>query len=215
MLSGMTVVGAAYGRVFAALYDPVLAVAERAGLTELRRTVLAGARGRVIEIGAGTGLNLPLYPAGVERIVVTEPDSLMLQRLHRRTAGAPAPVELALAHAEQLPFADRSFDTAVSTLALCTVADVVASTRELRRVLRPDGQLLLLEHIRADTAGLASWQDRVAPAWQRLARGCRCNLDTVAALEQAGFDVADLERRRWRGIPPVLSPLAVGTAVPG
>ena len=118
------------------------------------------------------------------------------------------------AQAEQLPFADGSFDTVVSTLVLCTVGDLSASLREIGRVLTPGGQLLFVEHVRAARTRLARWQDRLHEPWRRFAYGCHCNRDTAAALRDNGFEVGSMEQHRWRGMPRIVQPLVVGRASP-
>lgn len=206
----------AYGTLFTKIYDPFLALGERAGMRELRRSVLADARGAVLEIGAGTGLNLPLYPAsGVQELTLAEPEPSMVARL--RDAGAASSLDPAVvqAGAEELPFADASFDTVVSTLVLCTVGDVAQSLAEIRRVLRPGGQLLLIEHVRGDDGGaLAGWQDRLHGPWKAFGYGCNCNRDTRRLLADAGFSVDALKDGRWRRMPPIVAPLITGAAVP-
>jgi SAM-dependent methyltransferase len=118
------------------------------------------------------------------------------------------------AEAEALPFADASFDTVVSTLVLCTVTDVDASLAEIRRVLRPGGALLLIEHVRADGVVLARWQNRLHGSWRAFGYGCHCNRDTCASLADAGFAVDALGRARWRRMPAIVAPLVTGRAVP-
>jgi ubiquinone/menaquinone biosynthesis C-methylase UbiE len=168
-------------RIFAAFYDRLLAESEREGLADLRSELLSGAAGRTLEIGAGTGLNLDHYPLAVTQLVLTEPDPHMAKRL-RNTLGETTPVaptEVVEASAEELPFDDTSFDTVVSTLTLCTVADPERAAAEARRVLRPDGRFLFLEHVRdADGTGRARWQDRLERPWGWVAGGCHPNRDT-------------------------------------
>ncbi len=202
-----------YGRVFALIYDPFLALGERAGMREMRRQSLAGAHGRVLEIGAGTGLNLPLYPSAVSSLTLADPEPPMIAQLRKRAPlDSGRSVEVVLAPAEQLPFGDDSFDTVVSTLVLCTVADPAASLREIGRVLVPGGRLLFIEHVRAADERLARWQDRLHDPWRRFGYGCHCNRDTVATLRENRFDLADVQERRWRGMPPIVQPLLIGTA---
>jgi ubiquinone/menaquinone biosynthesis C-methylase UbiE len=191
----------------AALYDLVLALGERRSMRALRAAILARADGRTLEIGAGTGLNLPHYPAAVTELTLTEPDGEMARRLRRR-AGAHA---VLLAGADALPFADDRFDTVVSTLVLCTVPDAEAAVAELRRVLRPGGSLLFIEHLRADDARAARRQDRWARPWAVFGGGCRCNRDTLALLRRH-FELGELSRHRWRGMPAIVQPLAAGSA---
>jgi ubiquinone/menaquinone biosynthesis C-methylase UbiE len=177
--------------VFAALYDSVNASMERRWMGLRRRRLLAGASGVVLEIGGGTGANLPHY-RDVDRVVVAEPDPFMRKRLGPKLGDARVPVEVSAAGAEELPFPDGSFDTAVSTLVLCTVPDQESALVEVRRVLRPGGRLLFIEHVRA-TGSTARWQDRIEPLWRRLLGGCHPNRDTVAAIEEAGFEIDSLE----------------------
>lgn len=195
--------------IFAAAYDAGLAGAEQRGLGEARRSLLAGASGRVLELGAGTGLNLPRYPAGVE-VVFTEPDPAMAKRLRRRV-GARAKV--VAAPAEQLPFPDASFDTVVATLAFCTVADVPAALAETRRVLAPGGRLLFLEHVRAEPGtSSARWQRRLRRPWRVLACGCNCDRDFLAELDRAGYVVDELRRESWPFFPTIVRPVVLGSA---
>jgi ubiquinone/menaquinone biosynthesis C-methylase UbiE len=177
--------------VFAALYDPIGASMERRWMGDRRRRLLAGARGAVLEIGGGTGANLANY-RDVERVVVAEPDPFMRRRLEQKLADARVPVEVSVAGAEALPFPDGSFDTVVSTLVLCTVPDQEAALDEVRRVLRPGGKLLFIEHVGA-VGSRARWQDRIEPLWRRLFGGCHPNRDTVAAIEEAGFEIDTIE----------------------
>ena len=138
------------GRIFAAAYDRMSAGSEKAGLADHRLKLIAGARGRVLEIGAGTGANLAFYGDAVESLTVVEPDAPMAERLERKAEQLGRPVELVRAPAEELPFADDSFDVVVSTLVLCTVGDQAKALAELRRVLKPGGRLLFIEHVRAE-----------------------------------------------------------------
>jgi ubiquinone/menaquinone biosynthesis C-methylase UbiE len=194
----------------ALIYDPFLALGERRGMAARRRALLASARGRVLELGAGTGLNLSHYPA-VAELVLSEPDPAMRGRLEHRVARSRRSARVVAAGAEALPFADATFDTVVSTLVLCTVHDLDAALAEVRRVLAPGGRLLLIEHVRASSSRLERWQDRLARPWGAFAAGCRCNQPTVARLEAAGLRV-ELEADRWRGMPALVAPLVVGTA---
>jgi SAM-dependent methyltransferase len=193
-----------WSRIFAVLYDPFLWGAERAGLARLRRDLLAGARGRVVELGAGTGLNLRHYPP-VDELVLTEPDEAMACKLERKAKVTRAP-------AERLPFEDASVDTVVSTLVLCTVPDLPGALAEVRRVLKPEGRLLFLEHVRSDSPRLARWQDRLHGPWKALAEGCSCNRPTLDALRDAGFAVDVQRRAEWKWMPAIVRPIVVGTA---
>ena len=205
---------ATWGRAFSALYDRVLKGTEEAGMRERRREVLAQARGRTIDVGAGTGANLGLFPDGLERIVMAEPDPHMIKRLRAKLAESPADVEPVEAGAENLPFADDSFDTVVFTLVLCTVPDPRAALAEAARVLKPDGQMLFVEHVRAEDPGTARWQDRLERPWKFFADGCRCNRDTVANIEASPLAIEQVEHGQLPKSPPIVRPLVWGRATP-
>jgi SAM-dependent methyltransferase len=202
-----------YGRLFARYYDRAMAASEAAGLADRRRRLLAGASGRVLELGAGTGLNLAHYPPGIEQLVLTEPEAPMLARLRERAAGHDPPATVVGAPAERLPAADASVDTVVTTLTLCTVDDLAAALREVHRVLAPGGRLLFLEHVRAGDERLARRQDLLAPLWLRVAHGCHCNRATLAAIEAAGLVPHDVEHDRMPRVPRIVEPLIAGAAV--
>ncbi|HET9185127.1 MAG TPA: class I SAM-dependent methyltransferase [Solirubrobacterales bacterium] len=204
---------ATWGRLFSALYDRGLKETEEAGLREMRRELLESARGKVLELGAGTGLNLAHYPEEIESLTLTEPDPHMAKRLRERLASSGQAAEVVQAPAERLPFPSGAFDTAVATLVLCTVPDPAAALAEARRVLRPDGQLLFLEHVRSEDQATARWQDRLEKPWRFLADGCHCNRDTVAALGASGLSIARVERGEVPKAPPIVRPLVVGCAV--
>lgn len=179
---------------FARLYDPLLAPVERLGLRRTRATLVGDAPGRVLEVGAGTGLNLPHYRAAKE-VIATDLDPAMLRQARSRATAAGVPVRLIVADAQALPFRDSSFDTVVATCVFCTVPDPDLGFRELRRVLKAGGELRLLEHVRAPASWAARLQDRLTPGWRRIAGGCCLNRPTLETAQQAGFHVADLERR--------------------
>lgn len=202
---------ATWGRFFSAMYDRLLAGTEEAGMRERRREVLAQARGRTIDIGAGTGANLELFPDDLEQIVMAEPDPHMIKRLRPKLAGSDLDVELVEAGAESLPFQDASFDTVVFTLVLCTVPDPDAALAEAARILEPDGRLLFIEHVRGD-GSLAGWQDRLEGPWKLFADGCRCNRDTVASIEASPLTVEQVEHGELPKSPPLVKPLVWGRA---
>jgi ubiquinone/menaquinone biosynthesis C-methylase UbiE len=162
------------------LYDALCALSERSGLGRWRRWLTAGARGRTLDLGTGTGRNLPLYGPGV-RVVGLDPALPVLARARRRAPRVP----LVRAAAEALPFRDGAFDTVVSGLALCSVADPARALAEVRRVLRPGGHLRVLEHVRSPVPWRARWQDRLQPWWTRFTGGCRPNRDTERAVAAA------------------------------
>lgn len=201
-----------WARVFAATYDPVLWAGERAGMRARRRELLALARGRTLELGAGTGLNLPHYPDAVDELVLAEPAAPMRRRLENAVRRGGRAATVLDAPAERLPVDDGSIDTVVATLVLCSVEQPAAVLDEIRRVLAPGGQLLFLEHVRADSARLAAWQDRLEAPWRRFAEGCRCNRATVGLLEAAGFVVGHRRDGTWRAMPAIVRPVVSGSA---
>ena len=178
------------GWLMSRMYDRVLEGAERAGLAAWRRELLGRARGQVLEIGAGTGGNLELYPGTVTRLVLSEPDRHMRAVLRGKVGGRPG-VEVRDAPAEALPFADATFDTVVSTLVLCSVSDPVRALAEVHRVLRPGGSFLFLEHVAACPG---TWTRRaqrlVEPLWKRLAGNCHLTRETRDLLLGGGFELA-------------------------
>jgi ubiquinone/menaquinone biosynthesis C-methylase UbiE len=203
---------ATWGRLFAAAYDRALAKTEEAGLAERRRKLLAAATGRTVELGAGTGHNLAHYPDSVTELVLTEPDAHMARRLRARIAESGRSATVLEAPAEALPVAADSFDTAVATLVLCTVPDQAAALAEISRVLRPGGQLLFLEHVRAQDPRTAHWQDRLHRPWQFVGYGCNCNRDTLARIERSPLELGELERGRIPKAVPIVRPMIVGSA---
>jgi ubiquinone/menaquinone biosynthesis C-methylase UbiE len=202
-------------RIFAALYDRLLSGTERAGLQDMRAELLAGARGRTLELGAGTGLNLAHYTDAVTELVLTEPDPHMARRLRKRLEEeppAPGRVEVIEAQAERLPFEDQSFNTVVSTLVLCSVESPGGAAAEIARVLKPDGRLLYLEHVRSGDPAVARWQDRLERPWGWLGAGCHPNRDTLAQLEATGLLAEPVERDQMPKAPPIVRPLVRGEA---
>lgn len=201
-----------WGTLLAAGYDRVMAPVESAGLGSERARLLAGATGRVLEIGGGTGANLPHYGPGVTELVVAEPDEAMARRIERRPRGHRIPVRVVRARAERLPFESASFDRVVSTLVLCSVDDPGRTLAEIRRVLKPQGRLLFLEHVRSEDPAIARWQDRLRRPWAWLGGGCQCNRPTVDAVRAAGFSIDELRLGSPPLAPAIVRPMAVGTA---
>jgi SAM-dependent methyltransferase len=199
-------------RLMAALYGPFLWLAERLGMAARRQKLLADAYGAVLEIGAGTGLNLPHYPAGLDQLVLAEPGARMGDHIDLGRGPGGVAARLERAPAEDLPFADGSFDTVVSTFVLCTVADPQRAVAEAVRVLRPGGCLLFLEHVRAEPGWRRTLQRRSAGAWAAFADGCRCDRPTLETIE-AQMRVESVESGRWRGMPAIVKPLVWGRAV--
>jgi ubiquinone/menaquinone biosynthesis C-methylase UbiE len=205
-----------YGRVFAWGYDRFQARMEREFFGKIRRDMLAGAAGRVVEIGSGTGANLEHYPRTIEELVCTEPEAPMARRLREKAERSGLPVRVVEAPAEQLPFEDDSFDTAVAALVLCTVTDPGRTLDEIARVLRPGGRFIFMEHVRAQDPGLARWQDRLHPLWLRFGHGCHCNRATYEAIEASALSIEDHRRGVIRKAPPIVRPLLTGVArLPG
>jgi ubiquinone/menaquinone biosynthesis C-methylase UbiE len=201
---------------FALTYDRQMAKTEKAGLRTFRERLLAEASGDVLEIGGGTGANLPCYGPAVGSLTITEPQRPMLRHLERNVrahgAGQRGPAARVLrAPAEDLPFDDHSFDVAVSTLVLCGVDDQPRALRELRRVLRPGGRLLFIEHVRSDDPATARLQDRLN--WlNRLVVCCDCNRPTLDSIRGAGFTVAQVEHTALPKAPPFVRPAILGRA---
>jgi len=199
------------GKFFALTYDRQMKRVEKAGLTDLRATLLAQAAGRVLEIGGGTGANLTHYGPAVESLTITEPEVPMLRRLERRVRAEAPKTTVLRAPAEDLPFEDDSFDVAVSTLVLCGVDDQPRALRELRRVLRPEGRLLFIEHVRSADPRTAKKQDRMNGI-NRFVVCCDCNRPTLDTIKDAGFSVTAVETTTLPKVPSFVRPTIVGTA---
>jgi ubiquinone/menaquinone biosynthesis C-methylase UbiE len=203
---------AAWLRIMALVYDPFVWLGELAGMRRRRRTLVSGARGRVVELGAGTGLNIAHYPDdGIDDLVLMEPEPAMRRRLARRLRRHAHPARIVDAPAECIPLTDESVDTVVSTLVLCTVEDPERALGEIARVLRPGGQLLFIEHVRSSSRLLAAWQDYLFRPWRGFAGGCCCNRPTGELMRACGFAVA-ADDDVWRGMPRIVRPLTVGRA---
>jgi ubiquinone/menaquinone biosynthesis C-methylase UbiE len=198
-------------RLFAMTYDRSMARMEKAGFREIREKALANARGDVLEVGGGTGSNLPYYGPAVTSLTMTEPEPSMLKRLEKKVGEHGLDVKVVRAPAEDLPFDDDSFDTVVSTLVLCGVADQPKALREIRRVLRPGGHLVFIEHVRSDDPKLAKMQDRMN-GLNKFLVGCECNRSTLDAIRSEGFAVEQLEHTMPNKVPKFAQPTIVGTA---
>lgn len=201
--------------LFARYYDRMITGSERAGLADMRRSLLAEATGRTLEIGAGTGLNLEHYTDAVTELVLAEPDPHMAERMRERVESgglAPQRVTVIEAPAEELPFDDGSFDTVVSALVLCTVNDPERALAEARRVLVEGGALLFLEHVRSHNRRRAWWQDRLEWPWGVIGAGCHPNRATDETLAGAGLHIERMDRTRFPKAPPWLRPLIWGVA---
>ncbi len=169
----------------------------------LRRRLLAGTRGETLEIGFGTGLNLPHYADGVQRLTAVDPNPGMHRRARRRVDGTALPVRMEILDGQSLPFEDASFDSVVSTWTLCSIPDAAAALGEILRVLRRGGTFRFVEHGLSADAGVGKWQRRLTPIQRRIAGGCRLDRDIHGLIRDAGFRIALLENFYMDGIPRV------------
>lgn len=179
---------------FARLYERISAESEQRGTAAQRDRTLAGLTGRVIEVGAGNGLNFRHYPDTVAEVVAVEPDDHLRALAERAAATAAVPVRVLAGHATALPVQDASFDAAVASLVLCSITDVPAALAELRRVLKPGGEVRFFEHVRSNMRWFGLLEDAITPLWSRIGGGCHPNRDTTAAIQAAGFDIEQLDR---------------------
>lgn len=183
---------------FARMYQRISAESEKRGTAAHRDRLLAGLTGRVLEVGAGNGMNFGHYPATVAEVVAVEPEDRLRALAEEAAASAPVPVRVVAAHADALPFEDASFDAAVASLVLCSVPDPVRSLVEVRRLLEPGGELRFFEHVRSANRLLGVLQDLVTPLWAHGGGGCHLNRDTGAAIRAAGLEIEDLDRFSYR-----------------
>jgi ubiquinone/menaquinone biosynthesis C-methylase UbiE len=199
--------------LMASVYDRVMAGAEDACLRTWRAQLLAGLSGRVLEVGPGTGASLPLYPAAVTELILAEPDPHMRERLADRLGFGPAGARVIADPIEGLALADASVDAVVASLVLCSVHSPAAALAELRRVLRPGGELVFLEHVAAEPhTRRLRWQQRVEPVWKQVAGNCHLTRDTEAAIREAGFEIVEIERDSLRKAFPLTRPSIRGRA---
>ena len=200
---------------FARRYDKLTARMEDAWLREARADLLAGLSGTVVELGAGTGRNLEHYPDAVERLILTEPTAAMRDQLRARVGEAARPfdVEVVDATADRLPFNDGIADAVVSTLVLCSVPALGPVVAEARRVLRPGGELHLIEHVAAARDWAHRIQTRLDPVWNWIEGSCHLDHETRTALAAGGFDVSGVSESVQRGMPPLFHRIARGVAV--
>lgn len=166
-----------------------------------RRRCLEPVGGVVLEIGFGSGLNLPFYPPAVSKVIAVDPSSTAARLARKRIEAAPFPVELIGLSAETLPMEDRSVDTIVSTFTLCTIPDPAGALHEMRRVLKPGGRLHFVEHGRADDPGVERWQQRLNGVQQALFGGCNLNRQIAMLIERASFEIERLENDYLKGAP--------------
>lgn len=183
-------------------------------VTPFRQRAAGAARGRILEVGIGSGLNLASYREGVEIVYGIDPSPELLAMARQRCARVNFPVRLLEASSEKLPFDDRSFDTIVMTFTLCSIPDPSIAVRELRRVLKPEGELLFAEHGRSPEPAIVQWQDRLTPLWRRLGGGCHLNRPMDELIRGGGFQIAGLKARYLDSGPRVFSFIYEGSARP-
>lgn len=196
-------------QIFPRLMDWVMSGDE---FQRLRGLLLQEARGEVLEIGLGTGLNLPHYPGKVSSLRAVDPVPLLPDRVTQRSRAVAFPIQIKQVSAETLPFDDRTFDCVVSTWTLCTIPDPVKALRELRRVLKPDGVFLFLEHGRTEDEKVAAWQDRLNPLQRVIGCGCNLNRKIDQLIGQAGLAVTQLDRFQMQSVPRLGGEMYRGTA---
>jgi len=196
------------------ILPPIIDLAMRnKHLVPYRQRIAGAAEGRVLEIGIGSGLNLPFYAPGVTQVFGLDPSPQLLARSRRKADRMQNRLQLLAGSAEHIPLADRSIDTIVSTCTACSISDVATALGEMRRVLKPGGRLLFVEHGRAPEPGVARWQDSLTPLWRRVAGGCHLNRDVGALIRNAGFRIDRLETGYIPG-PRVMTFLYEGAATP-
>ena len=179
---------------FARMYERISAESERRGTAEQRDRALAGLSGRVIEVGAGNGMNFRHYPDTVADVVAVEPDETLRGLAEKAAEQVTVPVRVIAGHSTALPVGDGEFDAAVASLVLCSVPNPEASLAELRRVLKSGGELRFFEHVRSDTPVFGFLEDVITPLWSRMGGGCHLNRDTTSALKSAGFSIEQIDR---------------------
>lgn len=205
--------GAVHHPIFARLFDRLVRKADPQQ-ADHRRELLAGLAGRVIEVGAGNGINFPNYPPAVTEVVAVEPEAYLREKAAEAAAAVTVPVKVVDGLADALPAEDDSFDAAVTSLVLCSVPDQARALAEIRRVLRPGGELRFYEHVLAQDPKVARLQNRIEPVWRFCGGGCHPNRDTPAAIEAAGFEVDSCRRFAFKPGPlmTVVEPHVIGIA---
>jgi ubiquinone/menaquinone biosynthesis C-methylase UbiE len=199
--------------VFAGMYDKFLRRVEEHGLSEKRAEFLAPAYGRTVEIGTGTGLNLPHYPSAVTELILTEPYPHMVSKLEEKVRDYPGRVQLTVAGAEKLPFEDGSVDTVAAAMILCTVPDPGPALAEIERVLKPGGQYLFLEHVRNPDPKVAHKQDIIQKGWYWFGNECHCNRPTVQTLQSSSLEIDNLIETTMPGAWEFIEAMVIGRAV--
>lgn len=178
------------GKWFPRLYDSFMSPLEKSPVFQTtRKQLIAKASGDVLEIGAGTGINFPFYTSNARRVMATDPNPEMLQRMTPKMDLCAVPIDVQTSNAESLPFVDSAFDTVVGTLVFCSISNPQSAIKELYRVLKPGGKLLLFEHVRMDNPALQTTQKLLTPLWKRLCDGCHLNRDTLSLIKNSSFNV--------------------------
>lgn len=201
--------------LFSQLYDNIMRDVEEKGLRDWRQLLLKNISGDVLEIGCGTGANLEFYPDTVKRLVLSEPNIYMQQKLRSKISlNKQSHIEILNAKAENLLLADASFDVVVCTLVLCSVNNLEKSLVEIHRILRPQGQLIFIEHVAAvNNLKRYQWQRRFEFLWKCIAAGCHLTRRTEDAIIKAGFKMIELSHQSMRGVPPIVRPSIRGVAM--
>ena len=200
--------------LFAKYYDRLIADAEEKCLHEWRASLLKNVSGRVLEMGCGTGANLPYYNANIEHLALAEPNVHMRQRVLEKLPQYPnLNVKILDYHGETIPSPDQTYDAVVSTLVLCTVEDPQKILEEIYRVLKPQGRFVFLEHVAAENnPSRYKWQKRLEPIWKIIGHGCHLTRSTEQSIVQAGFKIEEITRESMRGVPPFVRPSIRGKA---
>lgn len=201
--------------LMAKYYDKIMKDAEDRCLQDWRASLLSQAFGAILEIGPGTGANLPYYPSAVSSLSLLEPEKNMARQLNEKISHFTRfPIELLSGNAESIPYPDATFNTIVSTLVLCSVKNPKKALAELNRVLAPNGKLIFIEHVAAcKNTPRFKWQRRFEPFWKFIALGCHLTRDTETLLTESGFEISDITRQSIRGVPSIVRPSIRGIAI--
>ncbi len=178
---------------FARWYDFFMSPLEQSKFKKVRIELLASAHGRVLELGSGTGINFPLY-RGVDHVMAIEPSQHMIDRSQEKHKQAVVPIEIVKASAEQLPFDDNTFDTVVATLVFCTIPNMKQAIEEMKRVCKPEGEILLFEHVKMENKALSTLQNMLTPAWKKICDGCCLNRETLNTFRAHGMSIEKIEK---------------------
>ncbi|WP_019818747.1 class I SAM-dependent methyltransferase [Saccharomonospora saliphila] len=199
--------------VFAGMYDKFLSRVEKYGLSEKRAEMLRPAYGKTVEIGTGTGLNLPHFPDTISELILTEPYPHMVTKLEEKVRDHPRRIQVTVAGAERLPFPDASIDTVAAAMILCTVPDPDVALAEIQRVLKPGGQYLFLEHVRNSDPRIAKKQDIIQKGWYLFGNECHCNRPTIETLRSSSLEIKELKEDKMPGAWEFIEAMVIGRAV--